>query len=584
MSYEYQYAQLATNSTIRLIKLEEKVNNTITCTICHVDRNEQPDFVYDALSYVWGDATPTRYIYLIDSEGSRMSFFPVHENLWRFLNWAMDSGFREFCSCSWIWTDRICLNQEDGEEIAQQIPMMGDIFRNAERVFAWLGVSQEELEYLIPSRHESLDASVVPLPEENPIESKETNLDVYQKRVALIRGNPYWRRIWVIQEIVSAKELLFLIGDTVFWEFQPVFRFLNPYFQTSRGPDMTYLWRMRCSQGKSELADLLMAITSSDYETGRPHDRVYGLLGLVSAHDDGTSPLEYIDVDYNKSPWDVILDAVLESRPYFNDYPLLVENLLMQQRNKHIQQPVLECFKSYLCSDRTSERHLELARLALQACEALQIFSSALGADEIYRLIRSILIDVENTIINGNFEPTIQDRAFALGLALALKSSDEQTSDCESGRSSRPMGSSSWRCNAHQSRVDPTRATNEHLRGEWSSTIEWSFDETPQFLVDACAEYSADEPRSCDGRAMTFEIPEAGLRLMFQSLVKEWFEYDLEIRLQFLQTDSTGLGGSKSASYGADGCHDETCSDGARPTRHHGSKMLKRVRERILGK
>lgn len=107
------------------------------------------------------------------------------------------------------------------------------------------------------------------------------------------------------------------------------------------------------------------------------------------------------------------------------------------------------------------------------------------------------------------------------------------------------MRSSSWQCNAHQARVNSTRVSNEHLRGEWSSTIEWSFDETPQFLVDACAEYSANEPRSCDGRAMTFEIPEAGFRLIFQSLVKEWFEYDLEIRLQFLQTDSTGLGGSK---------------------------------------
>lgn len=35
--------------------------------------------------------------------------------------------------------DCLCINQEDNDEKCTQIPMMGDIYRNAKRAIVWLG-------------------------------------------------------------------------------------------------------------------------------------------------------------------------------------------------------------------------------------------------------------------------------------------------------------------------------------------------------------------------------------------------------------------------------------------------------------
>ncbi|KAK8249300.1 heterokaryon incompatibility protein-domain-containing protein [Phyllosticta capitalensis] len=584
MPYEYRYVELASPSTIRLIKpTRQKIDNTITYTICHVDYTKQPNFKYLALSYVWGDSSPTRYVYLIDS-ANRTSLLLLHENLWRCLHFISDSDLRD----TWIWTDRVCLNQGDKDEIAQQVPRMGDIFRNAGLVLAWLGLSQEEAEYLMPGREEEItqqtpkmatisdkakrvlarlglsrgEANYSILGTPKPFTAgkiprpQETHLEIYRKRVSITRGNPFWRRIWILQEIVNAKEVIFLLGERGL-KFETVFRIFNPYFQNSPGPDLTYIWNMRRSGGKSELADLLMAITSSDFEARRPHDRVYGLLGLVAANDDGTSPLDHIDVDYNKSPWDVILDAVLESRPAFRDYPLMAEHVLLKQSHKLVEQSVFHAFKDYVCSDRTSERHSGLARLTIRACEALQIICKFLGKSTINYPMRSMLSELECSILDQQLKPTIQDRAAALGVALALQTDCEEISDMDSDserwrgfQESQSKKSPTWRCNVHRDKESLWMFSTERKRGESSFKTHWSSQRDPLCLKEVCAQNSADEPRLCDGSALTFEIPEVGFSLVFQTLFVDLWQHDLEIRMQLLHMDSTDNGGSKSTPDG----------------------------------
>jgi hypothetical protein len=42
-----------------------------------------------------------------------------------------------------VWTDAICINQEDIEERGSQVKLMGDIYRFADSVVIWLGGSFE---------------------------------------------------------------------------------------------------------------------------------------------------------------------------------------------------------------------------------------------------------------------------------------------------------------------------------------------------------------------------------------------------------------------------------------------------------
>ncbi|KAK8235125.1 heterokaryon incompatibility protein-domain-containing protein, partial [Phyllosticta capitalensis] len=190
MSNEYKYTKLATASTIRLIKLEsQKLDEKVACVIRHV---EQSDFEYHALSYVWGDPTPTREIYLSNGPGeskpNEFCLFAVHENLSRFLSWAWDQNIFE----QWIWTDRICLNQEDSEEIAQQVPRMGKIFCDAVMVMAWLGMPYEHGQHLIPLRNWWGSSG-------DPQITEDTQL-----AARAVLESDYWTRIWIVQEVLMA--------------------------------------------------------------------------------------------------------------------------------------------------------------------------------------------------------------------------------------------------------------------------------------------------------------------------------------------------------------------------------------------
>ncbi|KAK3402324.1 heterokaryon incompatibility protein-domain-containing protein [Sordaria brevicollis] len=81
---------------------------------------------YRALSYVWVE---------IEVNGEQ---FLVGENLHALLRRLHDD--QEEC---WLWADAICIQQSDDEEKSWHVQRMGDIFKNAEMVYSWLGHGSE---------------------------------------------------------------------------------------------------------------------------------------------------------------------------------------------------------------------------------------------------------------------------------------------------------------------------------------------------------------------------------------------------------------------------------------------------------
>ncbi|KAK8249301.1 heterokaryon incompatibility protein-domain-containing protein [Phyllosticta capitalensis] len=292
MSNNYQYTKLATPSTIRVIKLEEqKVDNIITCIIRHV---EQSKFEYHALSYVWGDPTPTRKIYL-GSSGDQSSIFTLHENLWRFLDWAWNRQMFD----RWIWTDGISLNQADHNEISQQVPRMGEIFQNARLVMAWLGMSKKEGEQIMPLlsmqsfNHRDI-AQPLKMWNQLSSETKDSALTAYY--------NEYWQRLWIVQEVAMARSLVILIGDIEVSMDDYVSKFRIAQMEISR----KFPWGVegpasfKSGNEKLELWRVLILLSHGNYKCKETNDRVYGGLGLAAYRPDGSSPLDFIEVDYSK--------------------------------------------------------------------------------------------------------------------------------------------------------------------------------------------------------------------------------------------------------------------------------------------
>jgi len=121
--------------TIRLLRLKPCKDQSTAKIHCELfDYNlqdpSQRTHLYDALSYVWGNPKVTRPIYI----GQLERKLPVTTNLYAALLHLRNSSLERI-----IWIDAICIDQKNGEEKAQQIPLMAKIYSQASRVLVWLG-------------------------------------------------------------------------------------------------------------------------------------------------------------------------------------------------------------------------------------------------------------------------------------------------------------------------------------------------------------------------------------------------------------------------------------------------------------
>lgn len=105
---------------------------TTSCKLHTVQLDAAPR--YAALSYVWGDASVTENI-LVDGQAVAVtvnlaSALRHIRGCWERLGYE-PTGFR-------LWADAVCINQQDLNERASQVQLMGHIYESAEVTFAWL--------------------------------------------------------------------------------------------------------------------------------------------------------------------------------------------------------------------------------------------------------------------------------------------------------------------------------------------------------------------------------------------------------------------------------------------------------------
>ncbi|KAK2774136.1 heterokaryon incompatibility protein [Colletotrichum kahawae] len=184
-----------------------------------------------ALSYVWGDPTPTATI-KVDGQ-----YLPIGSNLQASL-----LRLREDEAMSWFWVDAICINQENQDERNQQTAQMRDIFAQAASVHIWLGPASDNSHLAMDMAKrigaDALEAGVLDL--WNDWMSKNSRVDrapedaqddealqlladllndtsfhapPLLKAVSALLSRPNWFRSWIIQEIALPPSGLILCGD-----------------------------------------------------------------------------------------------------------------------------------------------------------------------------------------------------------------------------------------------------------------------------------------------------------------------------------------------------------------------------------
>ncbi|KAF7553049.1 hypothetical protein G7Z17_g3901 [Cylindrodendrum hubeiense] len=221
----------------------------IACELHNRTFGSKPE--YEALSYTWGTKPATKTI-KINGEP-----FLVRNNLYSALQHLQLKTPRT------LWVDAICINQDDISERNWQVSLMAFVYTRAERVLAWLGPS--------PGRLQSGFFS--------------------DEHWRAISHNPYWTRLWIIQELVLAYEVVFYLGKCSFgWD--KVQSTMNPEWEALEGRSDAIKQlrdeRYTSTQRLENLVELLQKAQCTE-----KRDKIYGFLGLVYDGSDDAIIVDY---------------------------------------------------------------------------------------------------------------------------------------------------------------------------------------------------------------------------------------------------------------------------------------------------
>ena len=148
---------------------------------------------YDALSYCWGSPNFNR---ILKCNGTA---YPITENLFN----ALQRLRRTTEPDRYLWVDAICINQHDSWERSFQVGNMLAIFQKAQQVNVWLAEH---------GRHTLTALHCLTLCHRERV-SSTLEKTCSQHFAIVVSGlydlldRPWYRRIWVKQEIWAAKHI-----------------------------------------------------------------------------------------------------------------------------------------------------------------------------------------------------------------------------------------------------------------------------------------------------------------------------------------------------------------------------------------
>lgn len=221
-----------TKSQIRLVHIQPRSSGDEISCLLHIVSLDDGDCVYEALSYEWGDPGGVRKYVKLDGHT-----VAVRENLWNAL-WHLREEVMERV----IWIDALAINQDDDLEKGHQVQQMGNVYKRCSRVVAWTGLPRT-IELGTTDFECAVDFMKLLSSETFPRQSKhltqtvekgdscfdeDTKISLSElwriddERWTYVKGVydiSYWQRLWIIQEVVLAPQILIQRGSfTLAWD------------------------------------------------------------------------------------------------------------------------------------------------------------------------------------------------------------------------------------------------------------------------------------------------------------------------------------------------------------------------------
>lgn len=294
----YDDVPLEHEDSIRLLRLQFAAGSSTPTYKLYSARLGIVAKQYDALSYTWGPKDETKIIKVNDS------FISIQRNLHDFL--------RTHWTPITIWVDAICIDQRSDNEKNHQVNLMQQIYSSARQTCVWLGIGMTTYQALIKQaleerpewggRYFEPHNSLIPwsCPPHNSLayfKPRRVPTETLENAFTELLTNPYWARLWIVQEVALAKRVTVYIGEwafdweewTWFWEairFELEFRSQWSGHQRHRSH---FLWNLKMARNRQWQVELGLPQLLEYYGNTLCQDlrdRVFGVLGLLTKHDD----------------------------------------------------------------------------------------------------------------------------------------------------------------------------------------------------------------------------------------------------------------------------------------------------------
>jgi hypothetical protein len=321
-THDYTYDNRRTSSDwneIRLIRLYPAGNRNapLVCDLRVASLDDNPE--YSALSYCWGDPI---FEHELVCEGKTFLITAQLSAALRQIR-LLEPDRRDLWQA--LWVDQICIDQKDEHDKSQQVQLMRRIYSQARRVFINLGEQTEltnagldlatNVWVYREARYQRLpgaDTDTLHVPWTPEIEAQ-------LKGLGNVISRPWFRRVWIIQEVAACKHRTFMCGSTFFeW---PV---LEAAVDCGFGDHFIIKKRIQLSEGRwhdtnhsirelfytlqntianveqNNLPGFVDLLTRSKaFDATNERDKLYSLLGL--ARDATSLPT----IDYS-TPWELV--------------------------------------------------------------------------------------------------------------------------------------------------------------------------------------------------------------------------------------------------------------------------------------
>lgn len=290
-------AQTLIGDEIRVLDLKKGTHEMpLEGSLRKVRLSDHP--VFEPLSYTWGD-------YDTVQPSDAKAEYEVHAAL--FL-WGTKNYLDLTSNCAkalyrvrkpttdrTIWVDSICVNQDDTDERSHQVDMMKEIYARAFTVLVYLGGESAD-----DGRSSDLAMSLLGQPDrlKNPHQLDECETTSLKR----LFGRPYFRRMWIVQEVALAKTIEFHCGSATTY----VSKFAGNPLEAIIGSQVAPPWlrhskqtviklpRRPTTSQAYQILSLIFDTALCDCKDDR--DRIFALFSLLNP-----SHKERLRADYNLS-------------------------------------------------------------------------------------------------------------------------------------------------------------------------------------------------------------------------------------------------------------------------------------------